>query len=157
MKQLFLAILVVFTLASCDSDFVYGKDVDMPQSGWHKDSVLVFKTDSLVDLPEILMIGFNIRNNTDYYYRNMYLFVEIDIPGREKSIRDTIDHSLMTPDGYWKEGVEGANIKESMAYYPYAIQNPAIGVYTIKVQQGMRDEILKDVVSVGARIEKLDQ
>ena len=157
MKQFFFAILSVIVLASCDGDFVYGKDVDINADGWHRDSILVFKTDSLVDLPNILKIGFNIRNNADYYYRNMYLFVEIEIPGREQSIKDTIDHLLMTPDGYWLEGVEGVSIKESVAYYPYAIQNPEQGIYTIKVQQGMRDEVLKDVVSVGARIEKLKQ
>ena len=157
MKKLILAILSIVILTSCDSDFVYGKDVDLPAEGWHKDSVMVFKTDSLVDLPQIITIGFNIRNNSDYFYRNMYLFFEIEVPGKEEPIRDTLDHSLMTADGYWADGVEGANIKESVAYYKYAIQNPPKGIYTIKVQQGMRDEVLKEVVSIGARIEKLDQ
>ena len=157
MKNLFLAIASILVLTSCDSNFVYGEDKDLPKEGWHQDSVLVFKTDSLIDLPEIIAIGFNIRNNTDYYYRNMYLFCEIQVPGRDEPLRDTIDHSLMTADGYWAEGVEGASIKESTAYYKYAIKTPEKGVYTIKVQQGMRDVVLKDVVSVGARIEKLEQ
>lgn len=157
MVRFYFVILSIVFLSSCNSDFIYGKDADISVDGWHKDSVLVFKTDSLNDLPSIIKIGFNIRNNTDYYYRNMYLFVEINIPGKNKPIKDTLDHILMTSDGYWKEGVEGASIKESVVYYPYAIQNPAKGVYTIKVQQGMRDEVLKDVVSVGARIEKLEQ
>ena len=62
----------------------------------------------------------------------------------------------MTPDGYWKDGVEGGGIKESMVYYPYAIKSPPEGVYTIKVQQGMRDEVLKGIVSIGSRIEKVE-
>ena len=49
-----------------------------------------------------------------------------------------------------------AELKESVAYYPYAIQNPERGIYRIKVQQGMRDSLLQEVVSIGARIEKLD-
>jgi gliding motility-associated lipoprotein GldH len=163
-------IIVVVLLTSCDTRFIYGEDYDVDELGWHQDSVYVFETDSLTKLPPLITIGFNIRNTTDYLYRNMYLFVEIQIPGREKPIKDTLDHILMTPDGYWVEGVQGASIKESMAYlkdkevelkesiayYPYAIQNPERGVYRIKVQQGMRDEVLKDVVSIGARIEKLD-
>lgn len=157
MKQILFVILTIVMLSSCDSSFVYGEDVDLNPNGWHKDSVIVFKTDSLSELPPIVKIGFNIRNTISYEYQNMYLFVEIDIPGRDKPIKDTIDHSLMTPNGYWKEGVEGSNIKESIAYYPYAIQNPAKGVYTIKVQQGMRTDVLKEVVSIGARIEKLER
>lgn len=156
MRNFFIVILGVVFLSSCDSDFVYGKDIDINPNGWHKDSILIFETDSLVDLPEVIKIGFNIRNTTDYFYRNMYLFVEIQVPGRENPIRDTLDHMLMTPDGYWLEDVEGANIKESIAYYPYAIKDPAKGVYRIKVQQGMRPDILEEVISVGARIEKHD-
>lgn len=170
MKFLFFCIISVLSFTSCDSKFIYGEDRNIGVEGWHKDSVFVFKTDSLTDLPPIITIGFNIRNTTDYYYRNMYLFVEINIPGRDKPIKDTLNHLLMTPDGYWMEGIEGASIKESMAYlkdsdaelkesiayYPYAIQNPEKGIYRIKIQQGMRDSVLQEVVSVGARIEKLD-
>lgn len=149
-------ILIGLVLTSCDGSFVYGDDYNLKAEGWHQDSTLVFKTDSLMDLPSIVKIGFNIRNTTAYAYRNMYLFVEIDIPGRDKPIKDTIDHELMTADGYWKDYVEGGDIKESVAYYPYAIQNPSKGVYTIKVQQGMREQVLKEVISIGARIEKLE-
>lgn len=168
-KFIFFCSAVVFVLTSCDENFIYGVDRDINSKGWHKDSVFTFETDSLTDLPSIITIGFNIRNTTDYKYRNMYLFVEINIPGRERPLKDTLDHLLMTPDGYWTEGVKGASIKESMvyvqdsdaelkesiAYYPYAIQNPEKGIYRIKIQQGMRDSILNDVVSIGVRIEKI--
>lgn len=150
-------ILTVFVLTSCDRTFVYGDDVNIASEGWHQDSILTFRTDSLVDLPPIVKIGFNIRNTKAYAYRNMYLFVEIDVPGKENPIKDTIDHILMTSDGFWRVGVEGGEIKESIIYYPYAIQNPSKGIYTIKVQQGMREEVLKEVISIGARIEKLDR
>ena len=152
----FTLVGIVLFFTSCNQSFIYGNDVDINSSGWHKDSILVFKTDSLTDLPSIIKIGFNIRNNIDYYFSNTYLFIEINIPGEENSLKDTINHILMTPDGYWKDGVEGGGIKESMVYYPYAIKSPPEGVYTIKVQQGMRDEVLKGIVSIGSRIEKVE-
>lgn len=171
MKSFFVSALLILILTSCDSKFVYGDDIDIRMDGWHKDSVLVFKTDSLTELPPIITIGINIRNTTDYFYRNMYLFLEIQIPGKEHPIKDTLNHLLMTPEGYWIEGVEGASIMESMAYledkdvelkestayYPFAIQRPENGTYQIKVKHGMRDDFLKEVVSVGVRIEKLVQ
>ena len=155
MKSLFFLAIILFC-TSCNQSLVFGDDVNLNASGWHKDSILVFKSDSLIDLPSIIKIGFNIRNNIDYSFSNMYLFLEIHIPGKVESIKDTINHILMTPDGYWLDAVEGGNIKESMVYYPYAIKSPPEGVYTIKIQQGMRDEVLKDVVSIGSRIEKVE-
>ena len=155
MKLLFFLTIILF-FSSCNKSFIYGDDIDINSAGWHKDSILVFKSDSLTGLPSIIKIGFNIRNNIDYYFSNMYLFIEIDIPGKSESLKDTINHLLMTPDGYWLEGVEGSNIKESMVYYPYAIKNPPGGIYTIKVQQGMRDDVLKGVVSIGSLIEKVE-
>ena len=157
MRSFFLTIFSVLLLSSCDNNYVYGEDKDIPIDGWQKDSTLIFETDSLTELPSIIKIGVNIRNTTDYLYRNLYLFLEIEIPGRTIPIRDTINHDFMTPDGYWKDGVEGATIKESTLYYPYAIQNPEKGIYKIKVQQAMRDELLRDIISIGVRIEKLDR
>lgn len=157
MKLLFISFLFSFMVfTSCNQSFVFGEDIDINSKGWHKDSTLVFYSDSLTELPPLIKIGFNIRNDIDYYFRNIYLFIEINIPGKEQPIQDTINHLLMTPEGYWVDGVKGANIKESMAYYPYAIKNPPKGVYTIKIQQGMRDKVLKGLVSIGSRIERVD-
>ena len=155
--RLIFSIVIVFGLSSCDGSFIYGEDYNISADGWHKDSTLTFTTDSLTDLPSVITIGLNLRNTKAYSYRNLYLFVEIDIPGKDQPIKDTIDHILMTADGYWSEGVQGGDIKESIVYYPYAIQNPPKGVYTIKVQQGMREQFLKEVISVGTRIQKLDR
>lgn len=151
---IFCSVILCFT--SCNQSFVFGDDIDLNSNGWHKDSVLVFRTDSLADLPSVIKIGFNIRNNIDYYFSNLYLFIEISLPGKQEIIKDTINHHLMTSEGYWLDGVEGGNIKESMVYYPYAIKSPPKGVYTIKVQQGMRDNLLKGLVSIGSRIEKVE-
>lgn len=157
MKFLFFPFLtIILFLTSCNKSLIYGDDIDLGSSEWHKDSILVFQSDSIIDLPSMIKIGFNIRNNIDYYYRNMYLFIEVNIPGKAESIKDTINHFLMTPDGYWIDGVEGGNIKESVVYYPYAIKNPPKGVYTITVEQGMRDDVLKGIVSIGSRIEKVE-
>lgn len=157
MKLLFLSLLFPFVIfTSCNQSFVFGEDIDINPKGWHKDSILVFYSDSLTELPSLIKIGFNIRNNIDYYFRNIYLFVEINIPGKEQPIKDTINHLLMTSEGYWVDEVKGGNIKESIAYYPYAIKNPPKGVYTMKIQQGMRDEVLKGIVSIGSRIERVD-
>lgn len=155
MKQYFFFMLIgVISLTSCDNTMIYGEDVDIKDHVWHKDSILSFESDSLLDLPQVLKIGVTVRNTVDYKYRNLWLFVEIKLPNKEIPIRDTLNHALMTAEGFWSENVEGSNIKESVKYYKYAIQNPPKGKYSVKVQHGMRDELLSEIVSIGTRIEK---
>tara|TARA_B100000795_G_C22454829_1_gene306966 strand:+ start:103 stop:579 length:477 start_codon:yes stop_codon:yes gene_type:complete len=155
MKQYFFFMLIgVISLTSCDNTMIYGEDVDIKDHVWHKDSILSFESDSLLDLPQVLKIGVTVRNTVDYKYRNLWLFVEIKLPNKEIPIRDTLNHALMTAEGFWSENVEGSNIKESVKYYKYAIQNPPKGKYSVKVQHGMRDEFLSEIVSIGTRIEK---
>jgi gliding motility-associated lipoprotein GldH len=155
MKQYFFFILIgVISLTSCDNTMIYGEDVDIKDHVWHKDSILSFESDSLLDLPQVLKIGVTVRNTVDYKYRNLWLFVEIKLPNKETPIRDTLNHALMTAEGFWNENVDGSNIKESVKYYKYAIQNPPKGKYSVKIQHGMRDEFLGEIVSIGTRIEK---
>ncbi len=62
----------------------------------------------------------------------------------------------MDDQGNWLPHVHGGTIKESKHDYRYALSKPPKGQYNIELAQGMRKEILKNVVSIGARIEKLD-
>ena len=155
MKHFFFSLLLgVVLLTSCDNAMIYGEDLDIKDHFWHKDSIFIFESDSLIDLPQVLKIGVTVRNTVDYKYRNLWLFVEIKLPNKETPIRDTLNHVLMTSEGFWSENVDGSNIKESVKYYKYAIQNPPEGRYGVKVQHGMRDEFLGEIVSIGTRIEK---
>jgi len=146
---LFLSIL----LTSCGSA-VYEQNKDVNELGWHKDSTYVFETDRLTDLPDAIVFGVNIRNTIDYKYRNFWCYMSIRLPNG-KVFTDTIDHMLMTPDGYWLESVEGGNsIKSSNVFFKYPINNPEAGRYTISLRHGMRAESLESIVSMSAFIKE---
>lgn len=148
----YILVLAVF-LASCGSA-VYEENKDVSEIGWHKDSVYVFETDSLVDLPEAIVFGVNLRNTIDYKYRNFWCYMSIKLPNG-KVFSDTIDHSLMSPDGHWLKYVEGNNsIKSSNIFFKYPINKPEPGKYSIKLQHAMRSESLGDIVSISAFIKE---
>lgn len=147
-------LLSVF-LTGCSSS-VFEKNEDIQAAGWHKDSVFVFESDSLMDLPKAIQIGFSMRNTIDYKYRNFWAFITIKLPSG-KVLKDSLDHELLSSEGYWKEGVEGDNaIKESKMFFPHPINNPDAGKYTISIQHGMRDEVLSDIISISGLIEEYD-
>ena len=157
MKRLITILFAALVLSSCDRSFIYEQNREMNSGAWHKDSIQVFTTDSLtaLELGKAIKIGFNVRNTVDYNFRNLWLFVELELPNGQ-SIKDTLDHVMMDAQGYWMDGVKGgSSVKESRIYYPYGITNPPAGVYRIKIQHGMRMEALPEILSVGARIEEL--
>ena len=147
-----LGFSIVF-LTRCGSS-VYEENIDVTDLAWHKDSIYVFETDSLTKLPDAVVFGVNIRNTIDYKYRNIWCYMSITLPNG-KVFSDTIDHYLMTPDGYWLENVDGNNaIKSSNIFFKYPINNPESGKYSITLQHAMRGEVLEDVVSVSAFIKE---
>jgi gliding motility-associated lipoprotein GldH len=160
MKFIFLFLLAgALCFISCDSKRLYERNVDITTHSWHKDSVLTFnyQIDSTLDsvfIPKTILFAFNLRNTVDYAYRNLWLFVELKFPNKTV-IKDTINIFLSDEQGYWLDNIKGGNIKESRHYYKFALSNPPKGFYTIKIQHAMREEYLNEIVSVGARIEKI--
>ena len=151
-----IIILISGTLISCDSKRLYERNVDIHGHSWNKDSVLTFNYQSdTILVPKALNFSFNVRNTVDYEYRNLWLFMELRFPNKT-TIKDTINIFLMDEQGFWLDNIQGGSIKESRHYYKFALSKPPKGVYTIKIQHGMRDENLENIVSIGARIEKIE-
>ena len=147
-----LGLSIVF-LTRCSSA-VYEENIDVSDLSWHKDSIYVFETDSLTKLPDAVVFGVNIRNTIDYKYRNFWCYMSITTPNG-KVFSDTIDHYLMTADGYWLKNVDGNNsIKSSDIFFKYPINNPEPGRYSIHLQHAMREEVLEEIVSVSAFIKE---
>ena len=147
-----LGLSIVF-LTQCGSA-VYEENIDVSDLSWHEDSIYVFETDSLTKLPDAIVFGVNLRNTIDYKYRNFWCYMSIKLPNG-KVFSDTIDHSLMTLDGYWLKNVRGNNsIKSSNIFFKYPINNPEPGKYSITLQHAMRGEVLEEIVSVSAFIKE---
>jgi len=144
-------ILVLSYLSSCDSARKFDEFKNIPGSAWHKDSLVNFQipvTDTLQHHNLIIQI----RNETTYNYSNLWLFIEICQPGGNV-LRDTFEVSLAEPSGKWLgEGLGG--IKTLQTYYKKNFWFPVSGSYSISLQHGMRQDILKGIHDVGIRIEK---
>jgi len=153
-KHILMLLMIAIVISSCDSSVIFDEQKDLQAQQWHQDSVLSYSFEADTLFCKAVKFSFNIRHNIDYAYKNMWLFVNIDAPNREPII-DTINLEFMDNHGNWLNHVKGGTIKESKHYYRYALPNPPKGLYKIEVKQGMREKVLKNVVSVGARIEKL--
>ncbi|MDD2380421.1 MAG: gliding motility lipoprotein GldH [Mariniphaga sp.] len=148
---LFLLLLSLTAFTACDSGRVFDQYQKIGNSGWHKDSLVVF-TIPVTDSLQNYHLQIQIRHEKNYEYSNLWLFVEITQPGG-KMIRDTFELALAEPSGRWLgEGLGG--ILTLQTNYKRNFWFPVAGEYSISIQQGMRKEVLTGIHDVGVRLEK---
>jgi len=151
-QLLFVGILLVL-FSACDKNRVFEKYEKIPQTGWHKDSLVVFSI-PVTDTISNHNLSLNIRNDIAYQYSNLWLFVGIHQPDG-LAVTDTFEVLLADQTGRWLgDGFGG--IKTRRVAYRSGVYFPDSGEYKITVQHGMRDVILQSMTDIGIRVEKAE-
>lgn len=149
-RPLILTTLLVFFIVSCDTSRVYEEWADIPTQGWHKDSLCYFNIDISDTLSEHnLIIG--IRNENNYAYQNLWLFITSEAPAGQ-SVTDTLQYDLANTSGKWY-GSGWGSLYTSMNYFKPDVRFAQSGRYRVTIGQGMREEQLKGIRSIGFRVE----
>lgn len=147
-----LNIILLALVTSCNFDKVYEKTEDIVNSKWNKKQVVSFNFNSK-DTINGYDIFVNVRNNNEYRYKNLFLFITTFSPnGYTKG--DTLEITLADDKGKWLgHGIGGVN---SIAKaYKKNIRFPVSGTYKIEVLQGMRNDILEGIMDVSVSVEKV--
>ena len=146
----FAFLVSLLLIVSCDGNKVYDKYVAINPEGWIITETIDFSVElnsTQVDLYDVLI---GLRNNNDYLYSNLFLFVEVENPIGETTL-DTLQYLLAEPSGSWiGKGV--GSIKHNLFKYKES-QNLQEGIYKFKIRQGMRSNILLGLEDIGVRIE----
>jgi gliding motility-associated lipoprotein GldH len=150
--QFFTGCLFIISLVSCNNDSVFNQYKTIPKGKWNRDSLLIFHvpvTDTLLN--HNLFV--NIRNDIEYKYSNLWLFIDIKQPGDTIAVRDTFEITLADPTGKWL-GTGFGGIKTNETLYRQNVYFPFSGIYEIQIQHGMRGKVLENITDVGIRVEK---
>lgn len=152
-KQRFI-FFVIITLAlsffSCNRGVVYHEYASIDDAGWHKDTIYHFEM-LIEDSLSINDFFITIRNNTDYPYSNLYLFVTTEFPNGHTT-RDTIECILAGKDGRWL-GSGSGRIRENKIMLQKSLRFPLKGMYDIYLEQAMRKTILPGIEDIGFSVE----
>ena len=143
--------LLLLAISACDKGIIYQKVSDLPDAEWGFQDIQRFQATISDTLnPHLLLV--DIRNTTAYPYSNVWLFItQINPDG--SSHTDTVDCPLALPSGKWLGKSAGDGLDNLILFRKDYIF-PSPGVYSYKVQHGMRSDTLSDVRSVGIRIQK---
>ncbi|TVZ26250.1 gliding motility-associated lipoprotein GldH [Gillisia sp. Hel_I_86] len=157
-RSFFFILSLVCLFIACDEDRVFDEYKSLPNQ-WNKDSIITFNLQN-IDSVQRYNLFFNIRNNNDFQYSNLFLISEIQFP-EGKVITDTLEYEMAAPDGKWL-GTGFGDVKENKLWYKEQVQFPESGKYKVSIQHAMRKngnekgiENLKGITEVGFRIEKI--
>lgn len=145
------AIVLVLIFSSCDKKRVFEDYYTTDNSVWHSDSIAEFQFD-IQNTNENYNVLINVRNLESYSYSNLWFFVDIVAPDLTV-LRDTVECQLALPNGKWV-GKGTGGVYHSQFSYRLHVTFPEKGIYSVLLQQAMRDENLKGISDVGLRIEK---
>ncbi|MCK4569566.1 MAG: gliding motility lipoprotein GldH [Bacteroidales bacterium] len=145
-----IIILITLTFGSCKQGSVYHEYITIEGANWYSDSVLHYEV-VIEDSISLNDFYINIRNNTDYPFSNLYLFLTTEFPNGH-STRDTIECILADKNGKWL-GSGSGRIKDNKIMLQQALRFPLRGTYHFYLEQGMRHEQLKGIEDIGFSIE----
>ena len=145
--------LGLLMFVSCDrTNYIVNENTVIDNEAWVvNNQVPVFFT--VTDTQMICRVGFNIRYTNDYPTQNMYVFLHTTFPDGMRT-HDTISVDLFSPTGE-PYGI-GRRIKELQTDFSY-VKFPMSGNYTMNIEQAMRMDTLKGVVSMGLYVAQLNK
>ncbi len=153
MKNILVLSLSFLLLTACDNNRIFEENISIPNKEWMVDYKPTFKFE-IQDTTLFYNFYINLRNNTDYPYSNLYLFVNSYLPDGSMAT-DTLEVYLANREGKWL-GKGLGKIKESRFFLRQNLVFPRKGEYSIEIEQAMRVEKLIGIEDIGIRIERAE-
>lgn len=154
MTRSFCILLLTFIfLSSCDTNTILKDNYDIPEAKWFIRDSPSF-TFEVTDIEATYNVFYNVRNNRNYLYHNLYLTHYLTAPDG-KIIHQHLDEIVLfdpitgKPSG---EGLGDIYDHKVLAFKDFKFSEK--GKYKIKLSQYMRQNPLLDIVSAGFSIEK---
>lgn len=149
-KYCILAVCVVLTLSSCQSDSFSERTV-IPEAEWRQEDRIVFDVD-INDTVNGYVFGMELRHLENYRYSNLFVFLHTRMPNGNM-MRDTIECTLATPEGRWI-GKSSGSMRDLQVPLNENLRFPLKGSYHFEIEQAMREPVLKGISDIGLFIEK---
>lgn len=142
--------LLFFFGISCSHNEIFFEYHSFEKDGWNREAAAVYHI-SIDNTTDLFDVSLEIRNNNDYSFRNIWLFVDFQSPGGDMRT-DTIGLDLADTYGKWYG--KGISLYSLTIPYEKAVRFPKEGAYTYFIRQGMRENPLKGISDIGLRISK---
>jgi gliding motility-associated lipoprotein GldH len=156
-RKPFFVFLLFFILgfAACTTIDLYEKNVTIPGHRWSSAFKPEF-TFAIKDTTVPYQLYLVLRHTDKYNYRNIYINLYTQQPGRDSTERIRFDLTLATDEKGWLGSGMDDIYEHRIPLTPpeQDLYFKRAGDYTFSVEQIMREDPLENVMNVGLRIEK---
>jgi gliding motility-associated lipoprotein GldH len=154
MKTLLFPGIIAFLLltTACNKGKVYHRFIEIPRDKWNAKNIIHFDV-SITDTLHSHNVYLLVRNNANYKYSNLYLFVTTTSP-MGFSVRDTLELVLADQRGKWV-GKGTADVYTSKHPFKLNVRFPYRGIYSFDIQQALWDVDLRNISDIGLQIDLL--
>ena len=152
-RSISLLFLGLIFLSSCDTNTILKDNYDIPDAKWFIKDTPSF-TFEVTDTKATYNVFYNVRNNRDYLYHNLYLTHYLTNPNG-KIIHQHLDEIILFDQVTGKPsggGLGDIYDHKVLAFKDFKFTEK--GKYKIEIRQYMRQNPLLDIVSAGFAIEK---
>lgn len=150
-----LILTTVFLLYSCDQNRIYEYNQDIENLAWVYADTLRFEVE--INNFSEMNAYINIRHSFYFVWRNIWL--QMNVYQKDSLVyQEPINVQLSQPNGHWHGKCTG-----DICFYQYSLKDftnytfPNIGVYRFEFVQDMRENPLKNISSIGFRLEFSEQ
>jgi gliding motility-associated lipoprotein GldH len=137
-------------IISCSQKEIFFNYHSFSNAEWNREDTAVFNV-KIEDNSRPYNVSIELRNNNDYPFSNIWLFVDYKMPDG-KSRTDTVGVDLADVYGKWYG--KGLSLYNLSIPYETAILFPDTGTYVYSIRQGMRENPLKGISDIGLRVSK---
>jgi gliding motility-associated lipoprotein GldH len=155
MNKGFLLLLMFsfLTVFACDTQRHFEENIDMNELSWAEENPTQFEIEIEDNKIKYNLIS-TIRNGLGYPYQNIYIQWQV-----ADSLGNSLDNGLLNMDLFdartgkpFNKGI--GSISTNQKAFVENFQFPYNGKFSVKFDQFMRVPNLKDIYSVGLRVEK---
>ncbi len=149
-----LLLLSIIALSSCVKNNRYESAHTIQNENWDKTDTAFFKV-NISDTTAKYNMYLKIRRSINYPYSNLWLRTYTKLPDSAKAVSSDLEITLEEKNGKPTGNQFGNNIEHLILIQDHVKMKK--GLYKIWLLQNMRDDVLKGVLNIGLRIERLDE
>ncbi len=154
LKTLFITVLTLLIIASCNTIDIYEKTVVITGHKWNSDYKPEFSF-SIKDTAIPYNVFFVIRHTEKYNFNNLFVNLITKQPGMDSIAKQQLELTLATNEKGWlASGMNDIYEQRIKLSPPNGTYFPKSGTYHFSLEQIMREQPLEYVMNVGLRIEK---
>ena len=152
LQTLCFVLCTSYLIVSCTTVDLYEKNVSIPGHSW-KSSFKPSYTFTIKDTTRPYQVFLVLRHNEKYNFNNIYLNLYAQAPGADTAIKIPQQDIVLgnNETGWNATGMDDVYEHRVKLGEPQTLK---AGTYTFTLEQIMREDPLKNVLSAGLRVEK---